>query len=500
MSETRSSHFFYVSLDKVENCKPFKRPLGGPNGRKKTLHEIARQFNKIKPPQFLEDITANRSNPVEINTSETDLQVGSHYLWNCDIWRQTFLVQNALYCSFLAYESYPYNSLREKDDFHGVTKLVAANRLFGKQVASLFLLENHQNFQSEHILLIAFRGSYNRCDYITDIKVGLRTDSKKKLKGEVHNGFLERSQSIPLEKIKTLADKYKVKRIITCGHSLGGAVSSLCHMRLMQFLDASFELTNMTFGAPFFGNHELQKWASQQKYTDRMFHFVNSSDIVPIVLSSGQLRSYFDSKFYGLASKITKTIDYCIQTVCTETFPRSESTMLSELVEVSEFLNKDEIKNDNNCYVPIGKHLLIYEEKNRTIIKPLDNPPSKVRSDLNESFANQCTKLLEIKRLHSLHNYKETLEKGLGGFRLITKTNDSVQVEKVYREDFAAESGHNFEMSLTSYTCAANCGKASSLMLSNSPFVFCKACYRDPNTVEYFFHEQCSHKDGGEYE
>ena len=418
----------------------------------------------------------------------------------CDIWRQKFLVQNALYCSSLAYEYYPYNSLREKDDFHGVTKLVAPNRLFGKQVASMFLLENDQNFSDDQILVIAFRGTINKCDFITDITVGLESDSM--FEGKIHRGFLERSQSIPIEKIKTLADNYKVKRIITCGHSLGGAVSSLCHMRLMQFLDASFELTNMTFGAPFFGNHELQKWASQQKYTDRMFHFVNSSDIVPIVLSSGQLRSYFDSKFYGTTSKITKTIDYCIQTVCTETFPRSESTILSELVEVSEFLNEDEIKNDNNCYVPIGKHLLIYEEKNRTIIKQLDNPPSKVRSVLNESFANQCTKLLEITRLHSLHNYKETLEKGLGGFRLITKTTDKIQVEKVHREAFAAEYGHNFEMSLTSYTCAANCSNSLPIMQTNSlgPFIFCKACYRNPTTVDYFFHERCSHKDGGVFE
>ena len=506
MSETRSSHFFYVSLDEIQNCKPFERPLGGPNVRQETRDEIARQFNKKKPPLFLEDITDNSSNPDKINTKETNLQVGSHYLWNCDIWRQKFLVQNALYCSSLAYESYPYNNLRKKDNFHGVTKLVAANRLFGQQVASLFLLEKDQSLRGEQIFLIAFRGTTlgDEHDFITNIKLGLKTDSK--FEGKFHSGFLERSQSTPIEEILNLAEKYNVRQILTCGHSLGGAVSSLCHLRLMQFLDekgdASFELTNMTFGAPFFGNHELQVCASQRGYTHRMFHFVNSSDIVPIVLSSGQIKKYCDSKYLGkvMLPVIRKTIKLCIRAVCRESFTRSEPVTEEEVADISAFLNKEETTNDNNCYVPIGKYLSIYEDNNQTKIQQLGNQPSTVRSVLNERFANQRLKWFEIECFHSLRNYSETIEKGLGGFRPITKTNDNVLVEKVHRVDFAAEHGHNFEMSLTSYTCAANCGTSLPLMRSNSPFVFCKACYRDPNTVEYFFHQQCSHIDGGDYE
>ena len=74
---------------------------------------------------------------------------------------------------------------------------------------------------------------------------------------------------------------------MTCGHSLGGAVSSIAAIDLMQRLDTASDITvkNITFGAPFFANEIVRKICNAEMFDRNMLHYVGHQDIVPGLLS-----------------------------------------------------------------------------------------------------------------------------------------------------------------------------------------------------------------------
>ena len=77
-----------------------------------------------------------------------------------------------------------------------------------------------------------------------------------------HCGFLKRGNSVNVESLMSYAEHYKASKIITCGHSLGGAVSSVVHMNLMAQNSDQVKkenILNFTFGAPLFGNKDLER-------------------------------------------------------------------------------------------------------------------------------------------------------------------------------------------------------------------------------------------------
>ena len=78
----------------------------------------------------------------------------------------------------------------------------------------------------------------------------------------------------------------KPKRIITTGHSLGAATSSMVHIMLVLKLQKSkSECQNIGFATPLFGNLDLKKaiLAHPEPRLRNMYHFINCDDIVPAV-------------------------------------------------------------------------------------------------------------------------------------------------------------------------------------------------------------------------
>jgi pimeloyl-ACP methyl ester carboxylesterase len=51
-----------------------------------------------------------------------------------------------------------------------------------------------------------------------------------------HRGFLARSRTINIDQLHSLAEA-SGKRLVLCGHSLGGAVATLCTLRLLRELE-----------------------------------------------------------------------------------------------------------------------------------------------------------------------------------------------------------------------------------------------------------------------
>ena len=75
--------------------------------------------------------------------------------------------------------------------------------------------------------------------------------------------------------------------IITCGHSLGGAVSTISALDLMRELkDSTTAKTyNITFGAPFFGNNDVLRMAKEGSMDKNILNYTNFKDVVPGILN-----------------------------------------------------------------------------------------------------------------------------------------------------------------------------------------------------------------------
>ena len=107
---------------------------------------------------------------------------------------------------------------------------------------------------------------------------------------KVHTGFFKRAESwinVIMDKIEEL--EWEPKRMITTGHSLGAATSSIVHILLVLMSQdeqmKTLEYHNIGFATPLFGNLELKKaiLAHPDSRLRNMYHFVNCDDIVPAV-------------------------------------------------------------------------------------------------------------------------------------------------------------------------------------------------------------------------
>jgi predicted lipase len=136
--------------------------------------------------------------------------------------------------------------------------------------------------------VIAFRGSEETglADWITDLKfikqVFPYAESKNK-KVKVHHGFISAYKSVREEVLKA-AKETPHQRIICTGHSLGGALATLCALDVQYNLPDK-KVSCYTYGSPKVGNADFA-----QSYNQRVpntFRFVNSADTVPSMPPGG---------------------------------------------------------------------------------------------------------------------------------------------------------------------------------------------------------------------
>lgn len=125
-------------------------------------------------------------------------------------------------------------------------------------------------FETQNHLVIAFRGTEptEMSDIISDLK-SWQTDSESGT-GDVHVGFKEALDRI-WNDLEKWVEARPNKSIITCGHSLGGALATLSAQRL----NAS---ECYTYGSPRVGD---AKWLTTFK--TKHFRVVNNNDVVPKV-------------------------------------------------------------------------------------------------------------------------------------------------------------------------------------------------------------------------
>ena len=139
-------------------------------------------------------------------------------------------------------------------------------------------------------LYIAFRGSKDLDDWLVNLDVKPCDFLSLGHLSKVHTGFFKRAESwinVIMDKIEEL--EWEPKRMITTGHSLGAATSSIVHILLVLMSQdeqmKTLEYHNLGFATPLFGNLELKKaiLAHPDSRLRNMYHFVNCDDIVPAV-------------------------------------------------------------------------------------------------------------------------------------------------------------------------------------------------------------------------
>ena len=472
-----------IFLDDLESSqKSFKNTAN-------ILEEIRRHFRKDHSPQILYDITEDEENREPLTTENTPLVGGRHYLWLFagEKWQDNELVQNALFCSAASYKENPLTYLLDNKTYHGVTELVAANVYFGKQAASVFISCAKGAEERKKSLIVAFRGTKSLEDVKTDFQFGLETDNR--FVGKIHGGFLKRMQSVDINQLFEISIINNVNQILTCGSSLGGAVSSLVHLSLLNCLHKAENplvppknVINMTFGAPMFGNFELAKHVHDEEYARNMFHFAYIKDIVPIVLSVGHALevlkqkipqpSFIISQLQTSMPLINSCLKVAVDIMQNETTQNIQNALESLVVPPSSLHNE----YTEFSYAPIGKFLMIQEFDGGVKIEELKNNPKVVERVLQSALDFAAVNVLNIRGFHSINLYKDLIKTNFRGLEAFTRPR-KICINKKDSRKFVGENGlmYQFE-SVCSFTCAADqCGNTEPLSQTPQDVVFCRS-------------------------
>ncbi len=149
-------------------------------------------------------------------------------------------------------------------------------------------------FRTEQFMVLAFRGSQEPKDWLTNVTTQLRSftifkdgaSTLSSYKGRVHTGFflswaiIEQSVLSQISKWRAEAKAEQLPPLYVTGHSLGGALATMAAASLS---DNGIEIAGVyTFGQPRVGD---RTFASQldKHISGRVFRFVNNNDIVPHV-------------------------------------------------------------------------------------------------------------------------------------------------------------------------------------------------------------------------
>lgn len=121
-----------------------------------------------------------------------------------------------------------------------------------------------------------------RTDWITNFKFGQQRiypyEGESKSNARMHRGFVSAYFSVR-ESIHTYIKTHTTPRIIVTGHSLGGALATLCAVDLQYNFPKQIQIETYTFGAPRVGNAGFRE--SFNRRLPRSYRIIYGMDIVP---------------------------------------------------------------------------------------------------------------------------------------------------------------------------------------------------------------------------
>uniref|UniRef100_A0ACD5Z7I0 Uncharacterized protein n=1 Tax=Avena sativa TaxID=4498 RepID=A0ACD5Z7I0_AVESA len=134
-----------------------------------------------------------------------------------------------------------------------------------------------------------------------NIGVSCREKPKQLLKSKpaAHRGFLARAKGIPALELYKLAQK-KNRKLVLCGHSLGGAVAALATLAILRILSSAsitkeankLQVKCITFSQPPVGNAALRDYVHRRGWQDYFKSYCIPEDVVPRILSPAYFHHY----------------------------------------------------------------------------------------------------------------------------------------------------------------------------------------------------------------
>nr|GMD67009.1 uncharacterized protein LOC109162383 isoform X1 [Ipomoea batatas] len=116
-------------------------------------------------------------------------------------------------------------------------------------------------------------------------------------KPAVHRGFMARAKGIPALELYRLAQKKK-RKLVLCGHSLGGAVAVLATLAILRVVAASskehekVQVKCVTFSQPPVGNAALKDYVNSKGWQNYFKTYCIPEDLVPRILSPAYFHHY----------------------------------------------------------------------------------------------------------------------------------------------------------------------------------------------------------------
>ena len=486
--------------------------------------KIRRKFKQDKAPIFIYE-DGDKEKRKEVGKDQ--LYAGSFYVWKTEqeLWENKEIIQNALVCSTAVYKENPYHYIKGIHEalmitIHTIKEVIAVGS-YEKQRCMIAISENENK---DTMLMVSFSGFTCIEDWKENLTFTLTPDSR--YLGRLHEGFLKFGNSIDIGDIQHIAKLYDVSKIVLCGHSIGGSVSSIVHMNLLRSEEGWLEerdLINITFGAPFFGNEDLEKYARKNEFSRNMVHFASVYDVVPGILSVGHTFQTFQrtvqNQLYDATVGLSEVgrqvarlwinsnnrIIKGLQGLCMkagELFfsqERTESSTVKEIMNIYHQLKSSLIaSNLQNEYtasqfVPIGKYIILNSDGGGEMM----NQSCKIVERILQSAVEEGAKHFSGKNIlrgHSLENYYDLIKQMFQGFQVFHQQR--IRLHKVKSE--GCFKSMEFQL-MCQFICAnGDCSEFSTSHLyeekDKKSLVFCRTCQSNTDMEEFFFHKPCSEK------
>ena len=130
-------------------------------------------------------------------------------------------------------------------------------------------------------IVVAFGGTANAADAQTDLRVRQKPVSYLPRDCKVHEGFDAQYASVRRrlgEEVQRLNPAADAERLVCCGHSLGGALATVCALDFAA-REGGLRTVCVTFGSPRVGNSSFAYHFNRE--VDESYRFVNRRDLIP---------------------------------------------------------------------------------------------------------------------------------------------------------------------------------------------------------------------------
>ncbi|KAJ3368136.1 hypothetical protein GGF31_006844 [Allomyces arbusculus] len=159
-------------------------------------------------------------------------------------------------------------------------------------------------------IIVSFRGSLEPQNFVADIRINL-VDGPSRVPNlpsgaKVHAGFWSTwaaGKDEVVAWVKMMRQQHPDYKIVTTGHSLGGAMAILAALDLRQTLSIpDAQLAVYTYGEPRVGNMAFASYVSNQSF--EISRYVHEDDVVPHLPLRSWGYAHHRSEHYEFSSKV----------------------------------------------------------------------------------------------------------------------------------------------------------------------------------------------------